>query len=790
MSIQPRPSKNDDRPQLHLVDPAAPHRWDLSRPPALLACAGAPISLTSDEADLIRLTNDAASYVGNILEADTDPDDVPTAEYVVEYMMVVYGLNRRAKGDRVVAIESNYRRYLIPYFVEHAFNRRHGVGGVATLRLPDLEAVPRLLAGDSLLPAATVAADQFPFRDRTGLRCLHLSLRDAESVVTEVHAFHQAIADGRISAYRDIRSGEDLVRPHDLRQEGLLTESDRPHGVAASTAKNILRDLKLALGRARQHGATIGVDSDIAALEPLPERRQRDTRPKPQYVSLQQTRAVASVLPPIGQVVLWMERLLGLRISEGYGPRVRDLSTDENGRAWLSIASQGGNRSLERDPDTGLLLPQDHKSSAKSAASVRTIPLPQELARMLNDAVAIYHTDADTGIVLEDNRLVPGLRDENSSGQAAYRNWLARAQRTVGVDFLPHTLRKALVTDLKDAGIERRLAHFYTGHELEGTVHDTVYDLGPGRQLVRIAEILDQQLAHLLGDSRMISPSASRHSWGHGSRRWRQRLWVEEQLSQYGWRPAANEARGRELTAEQVAERIGRSVSVTRRYLSGQVIPAHHRTWGKQKVWAAWERDVDAYLSGRGTTLSELADEHGWTYHQLYALARELGVLTETQTNGRRTTLADGQARLIAAEVERRETIERTAMCVTEATMVLDLSVKHVAELIKQGFLHVTPGPTHRSPRYVTRSSVDAYLERYSAKRPDPSGVEPTAPIVEVAKVLGMSRPAVTALVQRRQLQAITKGRRQHIVLTTVIDWARDVGLDDEIFQELEHLAV
>lgn len=305
---------------------------------------------------------------------------------------------------------------------------------------------------------------------------------------------------------------------------------------AASTATNILRDLKLALARAREYGATVGVNSDIAAVEPLPERRQREVRPRAQYVSLQQTKAVAGVMPPIGQIVLWMDRLLGLRISEGYGPRVRDLSTDENGRAWLSIASQGGNRSLERDPNTGLLLPQDHKSTAKSAASVRTIPLPHELARMLSDAVTIYHTDAETGAILEDNRLVPGLRDENSSGQAAYRSWLAQAQDTVGVDFLPHTLRKALVTDLKDAGMERRLAHFYTGHELEGTVHDTVYDLGPGRQLVHIAESLDRLLAEALGDSRLISPTTTKHTWWHGSRRWQQRLWIEEQLTHQGWR--------------------------------------------------------------------------------------------------------------------------------------------------------------------------------------------------------------------------------------------------------------
>lgn len=81
---------------------------------------------------------------------------------------------------------------------------------------------------------------------------------------------------------------------------------------------------------------------------------------------------------------------------------------------------------------------------------------------------------------------------------------------------------------------------------------------------------------------------------------------------------------------------------------------------------------------------------------------------------------------------------------------------------------------------------MEVYLKKYPAGHPEPDDAEPTAPIVEVAKLLGMSRPAVTALVQRRQLQAITRGRRQHILLSTVINWARDMGMDDEIIDQLQ----
>src|SRR5699024_5784901 len=189
-----------------------------------------------------------------------------------------------------------------------------------------------------------------------GLQCLHLSLEDARHVVTDSALLDEALDTGRVSTYPDIRTGEPLVRPQDLRAAGLLIEPSTAHGIAASTAKNVLRDLKLSFTRARDHGADLSLSVDLTVVEPLPDKRQRDNRAKPEYVSLQQTRTVAGELPLIGQVVLWMGRLLGLRISEVYGPRVKDLTTDEHGRAWLTVASQGGTRSLERDPQTGLLV--------------------------------------------------------------------------------------------------------------------------------------------------------------------------------------------------------------------------------------------------------------------------------------------------------------------------------------------------------------------------------------------------------------------------------------------------
>jgi integrase len=94
---------------------------------------------------------------------------------------------------------------------------------------------------------------------------------------------------------------------------------------------------------------------------------------------------------------------------------------------------------------------------------VRTIPLPSPLADLIDLLIAIFHTDAETGRVDGEARLIPGLRSENTSGQSTFRTWLSKAQEQSGTSFKPHDLRGALITDLKDAGVEERLAHYYAG---------------------------------------------------------------------------------------------------------------------------------------------------------------------------------------------------------------------------------------------------------------------------------------------------------------------------------------
>lgn len=453
----------------------------------------------------------------------------------MEYLCHRHGVQRRGKGDRITNLKSIYARHLLPFLVELDAGRPPGERGVAHLRVRHLESLPALLAGDTPMPAGTVAGELL---NRRGIACVYLSVEDAGRVTDGGPAtLEVAIAEGRVKLHPDARTGEAIVRTADLRAAGLLMERSTPHGLDTSKATNVLRDLKKAIQRAAAHGAGVRGTFNLEPTEPLSARRMRDPRPPSVYVPLREIATTAAHLPAIGQVVLWLERLTGDRMSESYGPRVNDYQRDADGQGWLTIDKQGGISSLGRDPEQGHFVSQEAKDHTKTDAGTRTIPLPGQLADLIDLLIAIFHTDA--GDINGEARLIPGIQSEDAGGQSSFRNWLGKAQQLAGTRFVPHDLRAALITDLKDAGVDDRLAHDYAGHEVSRpTIQDTYYDRGPDpRLLLPIARLLEQRLRDELGTDVLHAPTALSEQWGRGTRRYRQRDWIEQQLVTCGWRP-------------------------------------------------------------------------------------------------------------------------------------------------------------------------------------------------------------------------------------------------------------
>ena len=754
------------------------------RPAVLRLCAGQPLLLGEDDVDLVDLVNSAGDLEALLLDVEADPDEYRLAEVAVEYFCTRYGIQRHGKGDRLKSLISVYRRYLVPFLVELDASRPAGRRGVADLRITHLETLPRVLAGERPLPAATVAGDLLK---RRGIGCLFLSRDDAAAVTDGgATALQVTLASGAVALHTDARTGEAIIRTADLRAAGVLIEPPVPHGLARSTAGNVLRDLGLAIERARDHGAQIRGRFHLEAIEPLPPHRLREPKPAVAYVPL---RTVADTNPHmriVGQVVLWIARLVGARISEVYGLRVTDYVRDEDDRPWLVIDKQGGLSSLGRDPQTGKFRRQDDKDHTKTASGVRTVPLPQQLARLLDTLVAVFHTDAETARVEWTARLIPGLRGENTSGQSAFRTWLDDAQEATGVTFDPHDMRAALITDLKNAGIEERLAHYYAGHELPaGTIQDKHYDLGPyPALLVPIADQLQRQITEQLGTDDLRAATALVESWGTSTRRHRQSAWIEQQLEQSGWRStaAAVPGLGRELEVAEVAKRIDKSVPYTRRLMSKGTIAAHSRPWGTREVWVAYEVDVCRYLDiTAGTTIPELSAELGLSYTQTWHVLRSLDLIDPRHDRGAAIRLSHETGEQMRAEIRRRTEVGADAVTVAHATQLLNMAVGSVETLIRQGHLQLTDGPTDTRHRYVTRDSVTAYDLAHPATAEAAAGEQATEillTLTDARRLLQVTRHQLSTLMATRQVRTGHRDGSRHLYVTasSAMAWAERTG--------------
>ena len=93
---------------------------------------------------------------------------------------------------------------------------------------------------------------------------------------------------------------------------------------------------------------------------------------------------------------------------------------------------------------------------------------------------------------------------------------------------------------------------------------------------------------------------------GAGTRRHAQSDWIEAQLTASGWRAVD---RGDVMRVPEVAARLGKAESYTRRLMREGAIPAHTVAWGSRSVWVAYARDVEQYMEAAGVTLADIGAE-------------------------------------------------------------------------------------------------------------------------------------------------------------------------------------
>ncbi len=174
-------------------------------------------------------------------------------------------------------------------------------------------------------------------------------------------------------------------------------------------------------------------------------------------------------------------------------------------------------------------------------------------------------------------------------------------------------------------------------------------------------------------------------------------------------------------------------------------------------------------IARNGATVESLAERLGYTYHQTWTLLVQLDVLDPGRPKGAAIRLTDAAIAAAEAEVVRRQEAATRVMLLDEAEQRLQLPRVTVETLLRRGHLDQAPAPDGTRHRYVTVDSVEAYLAAYPVVGAASDSHGPVVPVAEARRALHVNRPAMTKLVNSRQLVATTVNRRQCITLDSVL---------------------
>jgi len=493
-----------------------------------------------------------------------------------------------------------------------------------------------------------------------------------------------------------------------------------PAGLSQGYVTDALWVLRRILAFARANGLfppgfdpTEGLDAPVADKA---DRRRPDRGGQPRPLALPECARLASHLHPVHQLAFWLQRIMGLRISEAFGVRVSDM-VDLGGTGLLAVQGQGGRSFSVRD-DHGRVVAVPYKQTTKTAAGSRVLVVPEHLMDLVRVAIDAFHTDPDTGQVNAAARLVPGLQTPDRSGQHAYRHAFEEAATAeqlsgdhLGFAVSTHLLRKSCATDLAwAAGIEDAVRRRFMGHRAGDDVFGRIYtldhpDVAPLR---KVAEILDHNIAMTIGT--LTVPTIRHAQWGSANPLLARADHVDATLAAAGWLVDPGSDDDPLCDAQRVAAELDIYPTTARRWMTDGTLPTvtipdasgvSRRYARLSDVWAHRDR-----LAGR-ILLPDLAEELGIAYHEAYHTLRRLGLAVEQHPTSRQYHLTADAADALRAEHQRVLALHRRSMKLAAAARQLGVALSTVALLSRAGQLDVDPETDSSGARFVTRTSVE-----------------------------------------------------------------------------------
>ena len=597
------------------------------------------------------------------------------------------------------------------------------------------------------------------------------------------------LPDARIHPY----TGRRMIPVAALEAAGKLgTVSGR--GLARAYASDLVWMLRSALGLARTHGwISHNPADDMRALVPDPANAHTPPpRERPRPLTLAECHAAAAHLHLPHQAAMWMQRLLGLRVAEAFGPRVGDL-LDNGDQGLVVIGRQGGKPYLTRD-NAGTVVTVDQLDGTKTAHSYRVLAVPATLMRLLRVLIAAYHTDPSSGEVDLEARLIPGLREPDRSGIGAYTTALGNALRSVGLSaeqlgfrIGSHHLRKSLATDLAYADVDDLVQRRVLGHVAGHDVHARHYvlDTPASEAHLQVARQLDNSVEAEIGD--LLVPTSKRPTFGR-DHPLRGRLDFVEAVLAEAWGQVRDGDTEPLLGTRDVADLLGEPVTTVRRWMREGKLPtvtAADRFGAERRM--VRHSDLQAVVAEQQHrwTLTDAAEQLGVSYQEARKAFQRLGLDATRAPNG--TLRLDGDAvDALRIEFARIARLHERSVRVGEAAREVRVLPDTIYKAIRRGELEQDPETDGAGARYVTRASLEAYRQgpdRARHGRPAfDDGNEAAAdadgdaggliPLRELGELTGLTPHQLKALADARHLRFVTRSRRTYVTRVSVEQWA------------------
>jgi predicted DNA-binding transcriptional regulator AlpA len=692
------------------------------------------------------------------------------------WMAAAYEDLRRGGPERAESVRRIVEAYLVPWFTP----RTETVADVTYFMIHDwlLHLVGRAETDGS--------RNGSPARPRLATEATpkEVSLQEAARLCgVSVPTVRRRWRAGQLpGAYRDAE-GRIRIPARALKSVGSPKDSPR-HGLSKRYVSDALWILRKVLSFARANGLfPAGFDPTEGLDAPLPDKavaRKRAPTSQPRPLSLVECARIAAHLHAVHQLAFWLQRIMGLRISEAFGLLVEDV-IDLGETGLLAVQGQGGKTFSVRD-DHGAIVAVPRKQTAKTAAGSRVLVVPEKMMEMLRVAIEAFHTDPDTGKVDPGARLVPGIRAADRGGQLGYEEKLEAATQAeglgsdaLGFQVSSHLLRKSLATDLAwSSGIEEHVRRRFMGHRAGEDVFGRIYtldhpDVAP---LASVAAVLNENITKQIGT--LLTPTTRRVRWTRSNPIFVRADHVSATLQAAGWLVEPGNPDDPLCDAPRVATELGITETTARRWMTDGSLPcivapdihgAPRRFTTLSDIWRLRE-DLASVIR-----LPELADELGVRYDELYRSMHHLGLHPEQLPTSKEFTLTAKEANELRDEHARVRALHRRSVKLPEAARQLKLGWTTVRLLAVNDELELDPETDTSGARFVTRASVDrCWITRRGARQHRSNSV-PTIPFPEVMRFTGLGRRTVVDLIRAGVLEEVPNRRTCDVTAASLKSW-------------------